>query len=153
MRILGFRPSTSPPQIVLSSTPPTTSLRPVSDHSLCAKPESSIWNRSFTLTASPFFGTPGVVTSGSDRKKDTYLAQRVDVQMPGIVRIWFGKSVSRVRESAGSSGLKAGQSGGGCCCFAVVDFGACFACFASLDLGAISGMGQQDIWIKNSSWC
>jgi hypothetical protein len=79
------------------------------------------------------------------RRKSTYLAQRVDVQREEIVRIWLGRSVSRVREPTGMSGLRAGQSGGGCCFCAVVDFGVCFACFADLDLRAISGILQQRI--------
>jgi hypothetical protein len=110
-----FNPITSPPQTPTeSSTPSTTSFNPVSDHNLSANAGSSIWKRSLTRTASPFFGIPGVVASGRVLRKATYLAQRVEVQRFEIVRIWEGSSVSRVRESDGRRGWRGGQLGGGC---------------------------------------
>lgn len=81
---------------------------------------------------------PGVVARGSERRNATYLAQRVDVQRLEIVTIWLGKSVSRVRESNGRTGVRGGQFGAGCCSGAVVDLGACLADFVDFDLGAIS---------------
>lgn len=81
MRMFGFKLSTSPPHSFfvassLSSSPSTTgfitsSRSPVSSHSLAAKPASCTCSRSFTLTASPRLGLPGVVVNGSVFKKLT----------------------------------------------------------------------------------
>ena len=80
---------------------------------------------------------PGVVARGSERRKATYLAQRVEVQRLEIVTIWLERSVSRVRESAGRTGVRGGQFGAGCCSGAEAALGACLADFADFDLGAM----------------
>lgn len=79
---------------------------------------------------------PGVVARGSERRKATYLAQRVDVQRLEIVTIWLGRRVSRVRESAGRTGFRGGQFGAGCC-WTSAGLEACFADFVDFDLGAM----------------
>jgi len=120
---------TSPPHSLTgSSTCETKSFNPVSVHSLLAKLASSIWKRSLTRTASPFLGIPGVVERGKDFKKATYLAQRVEVQRFEMVRIWEGRTVSKVSESAGRSGCKGGQFGGACCWTGVVVLGSSLGC-------------------------
>ena len=52
--------------------------------------------------------------------------------------IWLGKSVSRVRESAGRTGVRGGQFGAGCC-WTSAGLEACLADFVDFDLGAILG--------------
>ena len=74
---------------------------------------------------------------GKERRNATYLAQRVDVQRLEIVTIWLGNSVSRVRESAGRTGVRGGQFGAGCGCCAVAALEACLADFVDFDLGAM----------------
>ena len=78
-----------------------------------------------------------MVARGSERRKATYLAQRVDVQRLEIVTIWLGRSVSRVRESAGRTGVREGHFGGGCCSGAVAGLEACLADFVDFDLGGM----------------
>ena len=84
-----------PPSSPSSSPPITNSLNPVSNHNLFANPGSSIWNLSLTLTASPFFGFPGVVTSGSIFKKFTYVLHSADVKKLRTMTIWFSTTGSR----------------------------------------------------------
>jgi len=78
-----------------------------------------------------------VVARGRVFRKATYLAQRVEVQRLGIVRIWEGRRVSRVRESAGRRGWRDGQFGGGCFWLLVVDLGSCLVCFADFDFAML----------------
>lgn len=61
-------------------------------------------------------------------RKETYLAQRVEVQRFEIVRICEGRRVWRVRESDGRSGERGGQFGG------VVGLGSCLGCLVGFDL-------------------
>lgn len=61
-------------------------------------------------------------------RKETYLAQRVEVQMFGIVRICEGRRVWRVREEEGRRGERGGQFGG------VVGLGSCLGCLVGFDL-------------------
>ena len=75
---------------------------------------------------------------GRERRNATYLAHNVDVQRLEIVTIWLGNSVSRVRESAGRTGVRGGQFGSGCGCCAVAALGACLADFVDFDFGAMS---------------
>lgn len=77
---------------------------------------------------------------GRERRKETYLAQRVDVQRLEIVTIWFGRTVSRLSESAGNTGFMGGQFGAGCWIGPVVDLAGCF-CFVDFDLGAMTRLG------------
>lgn len=88
-------PPSSPANGSSSSPPITNSLNPVSNHNLFANPGSSIWNLSLTLTASPFFGFPGVVTSGSVFKKFTYILHSAEVKKLRVMTIWFSTTGSR----------------------------------------------------------
>ena len=88
-----------------------------------------------------------MVVRGSERRNATYLAQRVDVQRLEIVTIWLGRSVSRVRESAGGTGVRGGQFGGGCCSCAAADLGACLANFCDFDLGTMV-IDQFEVLVK-----
>ena len=101
-------PSRSSPP---SSGPQINSFSPVSSHNLFANRWSSTWNRSLTLTASPFFGFPGVVTSGSVLKKLTYVLQSDAVKNVDVVYIWFSITGVNVRSSREMRGLRGGQSG------------------------------------------
>jgi hypothetical protein len=68
------------------------------------------------------------VVRGRVLRKETYLAQRVEVQMFGIVRICEGRRVWRVREEEGRRGERGGQFGG------VVGLGSCLGCLVGFDL-------------------
>lgn len=121
MRMLGFNPRMSPPNSSRlcepssaspSISPPVTRVcSAVSDHSRAAKAGSSIWKRSFTRTASPRFGFPGVVTSGNVLRKDTYLVLSDEVKRRGMVSIWSAIRVERLRSELGASGVRVGHAG------------------------------------------
>src|SRR5689334_15586984 len=124
MRILGFSPTTSPPHnsflsasdissVVPSPAPRTRFFSEVPLQSRSANATSLTWKRSFTQTASPFFGFPGVVVSGSDWRNATYCLHRVAVQKLGIVTIWLGRLSTSERSASGMRGEKMGQFGGG----------------------------------------
>lgn len=81
---------------------------------------------------------PGVVARGRERRKETYLAQRVEVQRFEIVKIWSASRVSRERESEGRMGVSAGQFGGGACWTGALEPGGCLEDgLAVFDFGAI----------------
>ena len=124
MRILGFRPQTSPPQSLFalsgvklsqlfSIEPFTKALSAVELHSCSEKDGSSNWRRSLTLTASPSLGFAGVVTKGNDERKSTYFLQRLEVNRLRITIICSSSNVSKVRSVLGTSGCSAGQCGKG----------------------------------------
>jgi len=144
--MFGLRPSISPPnkslrclssRVCPSISPAVTnSLSAVCSHRWRAKSGSSIWKRSLTRTASPRFGRPGVVVSGSERRNETYFALNDEVKSRGIVRIWAGSNDEHSRSDAGDRGVSVGQSGRGAeACFATGTAGV-LATFA-FDFGGI----------------
>ena len=119
--MFGFSPRTSPPQRRLrssvdsacSSMSPLSTISPraVSSHSRRAKSGSSTWKRSFTRTASPRFGLPGVVTSGSVRRKAMYFSHNLAGHRLDTVTICSGWRDTADNCDESSSGVKAGQCG------------------------------------------